>query len=235
MTLTTTWADPLWWNMALSGGFFILSLYVLAVLARQLQVKLRLLRARPLQQWRQPKLSWSEYRKQWGSLMFGQLATWIVLYGLVLAVFNMSQGFVNALVQYLVFAAVVLGPFAIATLALTWWKPTSYALTDVGVGSVSWSLFSVGRTAGLQDSSYRPWANIKGYYWSEGNLVLVAKRGFLSPERFTLVVPPGERRNLEDVLRDRGLTKVPKDNGDRQGKGRSSRSRDRSGGGGRGR
>jgi len=223
-----TWADPRWWNMALSGGFFILSLYILAVLARQLQVKVRLMRTKALLQWRQPNLSWREYRKQWGSLMFGQIATWVILYGIVLAIFNRSQGFLSALIQYLVFSLVVLGPFAIATLALTWWKPTSYALTDTGVGSISWSLFSVGRTAGLQDSSYRPWSNVRGYYWAEGNLVLAAKRGLLSPERFTLVVPPGERRNLEDLLRQQGVTKAPRETKEKETASRPSRSKGKS-------
>lgn len=235
LRLGLTWATWQWWSMGLSGGLFVAGIYMLAALTRQQFVRLRLVSGKTLQRWRGASLSWGEYRKHWGSALFGQLVTWVFLYAAVLAFLNRGAGFWGTLIQYTVFSLLVLGPFAAATLLMTWWQPTAYILTENGVGSISWSLFSVGRSAGLQDSSYRPWSNVRGYYWDEGNLVLMVRPTFWAPERFTLVVPPGERRNLEDLLRDRGLNKMPKDSGDRQGKGRSSRSRDRSGGGGRGR
>lgn len=210
-SLTLTWSDWRWWGTALSGGLYIMIFFLSFSLARRQLVRYRLGSAKPVQEWRPSAEVWTTYQKRWSSALLGQLVTWVVFYALILAVLDRTGGFLHAFSRYAVFSVLVLGPFAVAIFLLTRFRATTYSISERGIGSFSWSPFSIQGTAGLTDSAFRPWANILGYYWAEGDLVLVVKRSFLSPQKFTVIMPPGGRRTLEDVLHEHGLNKVAKE------------------------
>ncbi|MHB9145522.1 MAG: hypothetical protein ACYC5Y_09355 [Symbiobacteriia bacterium] len=212
-----TWSDLRWWGAALTGGIYILLFFFALSLVRR-QLVLTRLGGKPLQEWRPTQVDWLGYQKRWSSALLTQLITWVVFYALLLAVLDRSGGFWPALLRYAVFSVLVLGPFAIANFLLTRWNPTRYVVTERGIGSINWAPFGVQGTAGLTDASFRPWSNVLGYYWAEGDLVLVVRRSFLSPQRFNVIMPPGGRRTLEDLLHSRGLTKVTKEAAPAKGK-----------------
>ncbi|MCL5676576.1 MAG: hypothetical protein M1602_01615, partial [Firmicutes bacterium] len=112
LDLGLTWATWRWWTMGLSGGLFVAGIYLLTAVTRQQFVRLRLASGKTLQHWQGSSMSWGEYRKLWGSALFGRLLTWIFLYAVVLAFLNRGAGFWATLIQYSVFSVLVLGPFA---------------------------------------------------------------------------------------------------------------------------
>lgn len=207
----STWSDIRWWGAALTGGVYILLFFFAVSLVRRQVVLTRLGKDKPLHDWRPGQADWRAYQQRWSSSLLTQLITWVVFYALLLAVLDRRGGFLPSLLRYIVFSVLVLGPFAVANFLLTRLNPTRYVVTERGIGSLGWAPFGVQGTAGVTDASFRPWSNVQGYYWTEGDLVLVVKRSFLSPARFNVIMPPGGRRTLEDLLHSRGLTKVTKE------------------------
>lgn len=155
--------------------------------------------------WTAPRDLWRRYLRGKAGAYLNTLVTWVALYSLAMALFQGEGSFWQRTLWFLLFAAVLLVPPAVALALVAWFSSPTYGLSARGVGAAFWVPILIRPGAGFLEGGFIPWARLEEYRWDGDVLVLKGKRTLFSHGIVELLVPPEQRKAVDRIVRDRKL------------------------------
>lgn len=195
---------------AIGSGLFLLVVVAWVLLRRHLAVRQQSQPGLVRLDWQIEPAVWRPYlRRKLGS-MASTILIWLVLYALLMSVLSkdLSPNYWERALIFAVYALALLVPTAAIVYVLAYLRPGRYVLTEHGVGIVAWTPLLMRPGVGFLDLGFRPWDRIDQYRFEDDILILKGSRSFLSQGISELVVPPEKRKAIEELLKERKLSRI---------------------------
>lgn len=195
---------------AIGSGLFLLVVVAWLLLRRYLAVRNQTQPGLVRLSWEVERPVWRVYlRRKLGS-MVTTILIWLVLYALLMAAIStqISGNYGERALIFAVYALALLAPTGAIVYTLAYFLPGRYMLSEHGVGIVAWTPLLMRPGVGFLDLGFRPWSRIEQFRFEDDILVLKGSRGFLSQGISEVIVPPDKRKGVEDLLKERKLSRL---------------------------
>lgn len=206
--LPYAWKD-LWVPVASSSAILIAVAIGVMVLRRQ-AVNAQLGAGQVLTQWTVSRAAWNRYLRARVSSYAFTVVSWVVLYALVISLFQGQGSFWSRFAGFSGFAAAMIAPPVLVLGTLAWFVPASYAVTVGGVGILSWVVVLLRPGAGFLETSFMPWGRVKEYRWQGDILLFKGDKALFNSGLCELLVVDSHRKAVEEIVR---RFKIPKGTG----------------------
>lgn len=195
---------------AVTSGLFVLLVVAWILLRRYLAVRNQSDPGLVRLAWEVERPVWRRYLKQKLGSMVSTITIWLVLYALIMAAMaqTLSENYWERALIFAVYAVALLVPTAAIVYLLAYFVPGRYVLSDRGVGMVAWTPLLMRPGVGFLDLGFRPWDRIEQFRFEDDILVLKGSRGFLTQGISELVVPADKRKAVEELLKERKLSRL---------------------------